>query len=76
VSVFLAIVLMVAAAAALTSVVVAVVVRRRIEVDRAERQLLAARQPRTSTTYAYDESGALISAKTGPARSLGDQLPT
>jgi len=75
-SVFLAILLMVAAAAALASVLAAGAVRRRNEADRAERQLLAKRQPKTIATYEYDESGKLISAKTGPVKSLGDQLPT
>jgi YD repeat-containing protein len=75
-SVYLLILVVLTAAFALISVVAAVVVRRRDESYRAERQLLATRRPKRITTYEYDESGALVSTKTGPAKWLGDQLPT
>jgi hypothetical protein len=75
-SVFLAIVLVVAAAAALGSVLAAGATRRLNKADRAERQLRAKRRPKAITTYEYDESGTLISAKTGPAKPQGDRLPT
>jgi YD repeat-containing protein len=74
-SVFLAIVLVVAAVAALGSVRAARATRRLNKADRAQRQLLATRQPNTITTYAYDESGAVISAKTSPANPQGNETP-
>jgi YD repeat-containing protein len=75
-SVYLLILLVLTSAFALTgAVAAAVVARRRNEAYRAEQELLATREPTTITTYDYDESGALISAKTGPATAPGDQTP-
>jgi YD repeat-containing protein len=74
--VYLAVLMAGVAACALASVVATgVVSRRRDEAYRAEQQLIATRRPKTITTYGYDESGALISAKTGPATAPGDQTP-
>jgi hypothetical protein len=76
VSVYLIVAVLAVVAAFGFAVAAVVTVLRNNKEGRVERQLLARMPPTTPATFHYDESGALISVRTGLAESLDNQLPT
>ena len=58
------------------AVAAVVTVLRNNREGRVERQMLATMPPTTPATFHYDESGALISVRKGPAESLGNRSPS
>lgn len=75
-SVYLIVAVLAVVAAFGFAVAAVVTVLRNNKEGRVERQLLPTMPPTTPATFHYDESGALISVRKGPVKSLGDQLPS